>query len=98
MTNVVSIDVARVRAAAGTVGATATPLDDAARAITACEVGSIDAARDRAIREGYLRLARAIGVWGYASDRAGRGLAKTADTYERRDAVIATTVARAGRR
>lgn len=95
MADVVSIDVARVRAAARALQADAVPLGEAARTVTGCGFAPAvadSAARERAIREGYLRLARAIGAWALASDVTGRALAATADAYDRQDAVTAGNV------
>lgn len=95
MADVVSIDGARVRAAARALQADAGPLWEAARAVSGCGSGSVvagTAARERAIREGYLRLARAIGAWAIASDVTGRVLAATADAYDRQDALTAGNV------
>ncbi|MDH6279194.1 hypothetical protein M2284_002137 [Rhodococcus sp. LBL1] len=95
MADVVSIDVARVRAAARALQAEAVPLEESAHAVSARAFGPVGAgtaARERAIREGYLRLARAIGAWAVASDATGRALAATADAYARQDAVTAGNV------
>ncbi|WP_430333725.1 N-acyl-D-amino-acid deacylase [Rhodococcus sp. ACT016] len=94
MGDVVSIDVARVRAAARGLRASGEALDGTVRTIAGCGFGATgaDGARQRAIREGYLRLARAIGAWSYASDVTARVLAQTADVHERQDAVTAGNV------
>lgn len=100
MGDVVSIDVARVRAAARGLRASGEALDGTVRTIARCGFGATggDGARERAIREGYLRLARAIGVWSYASDVTARVLADTADAHERRDAATAGSIVGLGRR
>jgi len=95
MADVVSIDVARVRATARALQADAASLAEAGRAVTGGGLAPAvagTAARERAIREGYLRLARAIGAWATASDTTGRALAATADAYDDQDAVTAGNV------
>ncbi|MCL2535031.1 MAG: N-acyl-D-amino-acid deacylase [Nocardiaceae bacterium] len=96
MADVVSIDVVRVRAAARALQADADVLGEAAGAVAGCEFGRIagtaDTAPERAIREGYLRLARAIGAWATASDVAGRALAATADAYAGQDTATADNI------
>ena len=98
MADVVSIDAARVRVAARTLCASAEGLDGAM--VAECGFGRGDsdesAPRERAVREGYLRLARAIGVWGAAADTTGRTLLGIVDAYEQQDAIMAGDVAGGG--
>lgn len=90
MADVVSIDVPRVRAATAVLRGGAGLLDEAARTVAGCEFG--------AVRDGYLRLARAIGAWGSASEAVGRVLAATADAYDGQDAATADHVVTPGGR
>ncbi|QCQ92145.1 N-acyl-D-amino-acid deacylase [Rhodococcus sp. SGAir0479] len=100
MGDVVSIDVARVRAAARAMRASSEALGGPPRAIAGCGFGASgpNPARAQAVREGYLRLARAIGVWSSASDVTARALAETADAYERQDVVTGGNVVALGGR
>lgn len=100
MGDVVSIDVARVRAAARTVGASGESLDATVELVAGRGFGwaGDDPARERAIREGYRKLARAIGVWSSATDRTARVLVDTADGYDRQDAATAADVVALGGR
>ncbi|RVW05119.1 N-acyl-D-amino-acid deacylase [Rhodococcus xishaensis] len=98
MAEVVSINVARVRAAAGALSASVEPLDRAAATVGGCEFGAppsggVDPAHEQGIREGYLRLALAIGAWVSASDATGRALGDTADAYARQDSAAMSEVA-----
>lgn len=96
MADVVSIDVPRVRAAAHAMRGSAEPLDGAMRAVSGCEFGASGPAREHVV--GYLRLARAIGAWGSASEAVGRVLAATADAYDGQDAATADDVVTPGGR
>ncbi|WP_137725417.1 N-acyl-D-amino-acid deacylase [Prescottella subtropica] len=103
MTDQVTIDVPRVRAAGHALRGSVELLDASARAVASCGFavtpsGAVDPAREHAIRDGYLRLARAIGGWAAASDTTGRALAATADTYRQQDVAAAGTVVALGGR
>lgn len=87
MTDVVAIDVVAMRAAAQSLQAGADSVAPLAWRVGQCQFGNglDDPGRERAIREGYLRLARAIGVFATGSASIARGLTETADAYERGD-------------
>ncbi|WP_305092333.1 N-acyl-D-amino-acid deacylase [Prescottella sp. R16] len=103
MADEVTIDIPRVRAVGHTFREGSGVLDTAARAVAsggfaATPSGAVDPARERAIRDGYLRLAHAIGAWSAASSLTGRTLTDTADAYLRQDTGTAGTVAALGGR
>lgn len=87
MTDVVAIDVVAIRAAGQSLQAGTGGAGPLAWRVGQCQFGNglDDPARARAIREGYLRLARAIGVFATGSASIARGLAETVDAYERGD-------------
>ncbi|WP_031940926.1 hypothetical protein, partial [Prescottella defluvii] len=71
-----------------------------ARTVSECDFGSAggesaNPAREQAIRDGYARLARAIGVWAVGSADGARALGETAGAYERQES--ANVVALGGR-
>ncbi|PTR31467.1 hypothetical protein C8K36_101498 [Rhodococcus sp. OK519] len=88
MADVVAIDVARVRAAARSLQASTDGSGALVWQVGQCQFGTglADPGRERAIRDGYLRLARAIGVFTTGSASIARGLTDTVDAYERGDA------------
>ncbi|NKS62171.1 N-acyl-D-amino-acid deacylase [Rhodococcus hoagii] len=95
MADVVSIDVARVRAAARSLQASAEGSSGLVWQVGQCRFGNGlgDPGRERAIREGYLRLARAIGAFSTGSSALARGLAETVDAYDARDTANAGNAA-----
>jgi len=100
MADVVSIDVAGVRAAARSLQESADGVGGLAWRVGQCQFGNglDDPGRERAIREGYLRLARAIGAFSTGSTAVARGLVETVDAYEVRDAANADDVVSLGTR
>ncbi|RVW04453.1 N-acyl-D-amino-acid deacylase [Rhodococcus spongiicola] len=103
MAEVVSIDVGKARAAVSALGASVEPLDRAAENVTRCEFGAstfavVDPAHEQGIREGYLRLALAIGAWVPASDVAGQECGDTADVYPRQNSAAISDVVACSRR
>ncbi|QKT12734.1 N-acyl-D-amino-acid deacylase [Rhodococcus sp. W8901] len=100
MADVVAIDVAGVRATAQALQAGAELLTGVSRTVSECGFGSSDAgttdtAREQAVRDGYARLARAIGAWAAGSADDASALRGTSDAYERQES--ANVVALGGR-
>lgn len=87
MADVVAIDVVAVRAAAQSLQSGTEGVGPLVWRVGQCQFGNglDDPGRERAVREGYLRLARAIGVFATGSASIARGLAETVDAYERGD-------------
>ncbi|QBJ95505.1 N-acyl-D-amino-acid deacylase [Rhodococcus sp. ABRD24] len=90
MADAVVIDLAEVRAAARALRTSADAVGGAARTVSDCGFGPSVAGRDcgahgAAIREGYLRLARALGMWASASAGSAQVLDSTAAGYSRQE-------------
>ena len=98
MADVVEIDVAGIRAAAQSLQASADGSSGLVWQVAQCQFGNglDDPGRERAIREGYLRLARAIGAFATGSADIARGLAETVDAYEDRDTATSGNVVSLG--